>query len=105
MSKHKLMPIYKILTNYLAIMEYILYTTIKAFTHRHVLPVVMCRIKLFNIKSSKLQWSIHIEVLIERWHCVMCLTTRVIEFRGCSILQLSHVRRLTEVDNQSNILE
>jgi len=75
MSRHYSTVIYKLLLIYLAVVEYIFYTAIKAFAHRHILPMVMCGVKLFNIKSSKLQRCIHIQVLIERWHCVMCLTT------------------------------
>ena len=85
-ARHYSMFIYKLLLIYLAVVEYIFYTAIKAFVRRHILPVVMCGVKMFDMKSSKLQRRIHIQVLIERWHCVMCLTTRVIKLRRSAIL-------------------
>jgi len=84
----------------LAVVEKVLNAAVEALAYRHVLPLVVRRVELFDVQAADLQRRVHVQVLVERRHCARSLTTRVVELGRTAILQLGNLRGFAVVDDE-----
>jgi len=84
----------------LAVVEEVLDAAVEALAYRHVLPLVVRRIELFDVQAADLQRRIHVQVLVEWRHCACSLTTRIVEFGRTAVLQLGNLGGFAVVDDE-----